>query len=119
MRNDRRGVCGGEFVFTNLMQCDDCPPYVAVWFLWQSIAATRLQWSENYAASRRLVLASSRICEELRKNYVKICEMFGDEYVNNMLQGLSHWVDGAQKGFPNWGIMHFRKPDARHAGMDI
>jgi sarcosine/dimethylglycine N-methyltransferase len=119
MRNDRRDVCGGEFVFTNLMQCDDCPPYVAVWFLWQSIAATRLQWSENYAASRRLVLASSRIREELRKNYVKICEMFGDEYVNNMLQGLSHWVDGAQKGFPNWGIMHFRKPDARHAGVDI
>ncbi len=61
----------------------------------------------------------SRIREELRKNFEKICEMSGDEYVNNMLQGLSHWVDGVERGYLDWGITHFREPDERHAGADI
>ena len=38
------------------------------------------------------------------KNYAKTCEMSGDEYVNNMLQSASHWVDSAEKEFLSWGI---------------
>ena len=50
----------------------------------------------------------------------KIYEMSGDEYVNNMLQELSCWVDGVERGRLYWGgIIHFRKPDERHAGVGI
>jgi len=45
--------------------------------------------------------------------------MSGDEYVNNMLQRLSHWVDGAEKEFLEWGIMPLRKLDKGHASVDI
>jgi sarcosine/dimethylglycine N-methyltransferase len=30
------------------------------------------------------------------------------EYVDNMLKGLGHWVEAGQKGYLRWGILHFR-----------
>ena len=45
--------------------------------------------------------------------------MSGDEYVNNMLKDSSHWVDGAEKGFLEWGIMTLWIPDRGIASVDI
>ena len=51
----------------------------------------------------------ARVSEELRENYDEICELSGVDYVENMMEGLDHWVEGADKGFLAWGIMHFQK----------
>lgn len=58
-------------------------------------------------ASVGIFLVFAKNCARITKIY----EMSGDEYVNNMLQVLSCWVDG--------GIIHFRTPDERHAGVGI
>jgi hypothetical protein len=32
----------------------------------------------------------------------------GQTYVDNMIKGLQHWVDGADRGYLAWGILDFR-----------
>ena len=32
----------------------------------------------------------------------------GQTYVDNMIKGLQHWVDGADRGYLAWGIMDYR-----------
>jgi len=31
------------------------------------------------------------------------------EYIERMITGLGHWVSAGEKGYLNWGILHFRK----------
>ena len=31
------------------------------------------------------------------------------DYVDRMRAGLGHWVEGADRGYLSWGILHFRK----------
>ena len=50
-----------------------------------------------------------RVGQELQGRYDEIVAMSGKTYVDNMLRGLAHWVDGADKGYLAWGILHFRK----------
>jgi molybdate transport system ATP-binding protein len=37
-------------------------------------------------------------------------ELSGQSYVDNMIKGLRHWVDGADREYLAWGIMDFRRP---------
>ena len=50
-----------------------------------------------------------RVGEELKDRYAEIVELSGQTYVDNMLKGLDHWVNGADKGYLAWGILHFKK----------
>ena len=51
-----------------------------------------------------------RVGQELKKNYDKLVEVgVSREYIDNMIKGLEHWVNGADKGYLAWGIMHYRK----------
>ena len=51
-----------------------------------------------------------RVGQELKGRYDEIVRLSGKAYVDNMLKGLDHWVDGADKGYLAWGILHFQKP---------
>lgn len=116
---------GGEFIFTDPMQSEACPAEVLEPILGR-IHLESLSSFEFYSAELKqrhfeelgiipmrgeLFRHFSRINDELTRKYDEICEMSGDEYVDNMLEGLKHWVDGAEKGFLDWGILHFRKSD--------
>ncbi len=46
---------------------------------------------------------------ELQARYDEIVGIASKEYVDRMLVGLQNWVDAADKGYLNWGILHFRK----------
>lgn len=52
-----------------------------------------------------------RVREELIKNRAEIEKTVSADYIDNMIEGLGHWVDGAATGKLNWGILHFRKPE--------
>ena len=50
----------------------------------------------------------ARVGEALKDNYDGAVEMSGQTYVDNMIRGLQHWVDGADKDYLAWAIMDFK-----------
>lgn len=117
---------GGRFIFTDPMQSDDCPPGVLQPILERihleslgSCAFYRSALLERGFAEVSLTLLTSnlrthyaRVGEELSKRYDEVVELSGRDYVDAMLAGLARWVDGADKGYLNWGILHFEKKKA-------
>ncbi|MBR0553870.1 methyltransferase domain-containing protein [Stakelama marina] len=113
---------GGEFIFTDPMQADDLtddgdlqpiydrihlPNLASFGFYREELG--KLGFDEVAVEDRSAQLRNhyARVAEELsaRRDEVKA----GDAFVDRMLQGLSHWVEGADAGKLTWGIMHYRK----------
>lgn len=115
-------VDGGQFVFTDPMQSDDCPDGVLQPILDRIQLATLASFAfyrtelgkrgfrEAGIEPRLGDLRTHywRIGEELKRHYDEAVRLSGRTYVNNMIKGLQHWVDGADKGYLAWGIMDFR-----------
>jgi sarcosine/dimethylglycine N-methyltransferase len=115
---------GGELIFTDPMQADDCPRGVLQPVLDRihldslgSIGfyrgeAKRLGWEENgfTELTPQLVRHYGRVREELERRRNALRTHVSDEYIDRMVQGLGHWIDAGKKGYLAWGIAHFRKP---------
>ncbi len=118
-------VCkpGGHLIFTDPMQADNCPDGV----LQPILDRIHLETMGSFAFYRseledrgfqevsvepmlgQLRTHYSRIGEEVRDRYDFAVSLSGKEYVDNMLRGLEHWVNGADQNYLAWGIIHFRK----------
>ncbi len=117
---------GGRFIFTDPMQSDDCPPGVLQPILerihLESLGSCvfyrdELQKRDFTEVSLTILTPNlrthyARVGEELRKRYDEVVELSGRDYVDAMLAGLARWVDGADKGYLTWGILHFQKQKA-------
>jgi len=113
----------GQLVFTDPMQSDYCPDGVlqpildriqlstlgSFRFYREKLAARGFQEESIEDLTDQLRNHYFRVGQALRKNYDQAVVLSGKTYVNNMLKGLQHWVDGADKGYLAWGIMDFRK----------
>jgi len=114
---------GGEFVFTDPMQADDCPEGVlqpvydrihlsslgSVKFYRTAAARHGLELVDVSPMPDQLRNHYARVKVELQARYDEMCKAASKEYVDRMLVGLQNWVDAADKGYLNWGILHFRK----------
>ena len=115
---------GGHFVFTDPMQSDDCPPDVLQPIL-DRIHLDSLASPGFYRKTLTTLgleeVAFEPLTHELRQHYDRVRRVLsarrdemvrrcGEDYVARMLEGLGHWVDGADRGHLAWGIFHFRKP---------
>jgi sarcosine/dimethylglycine N-methyltransferase len=114
---------GGEFVFTDPMQADDCPKGVlqpvydrihltslgSVKFYREAAARHGLELVDVRPMPEQLRNHYARVRVELRARYDEMVKVASKDYVDRMLVGLQNWVDAADKGYLNWGIMHFRK----------
>jgi sarcosine/dimethylglycine N-methyltransferase len=117
---------GGQLIFTDPMQADDCPPDVLqpVYdrlhldslgsFAFYRKVAEELGFEEVRCVDLTAQLRNhyARVREELARRYDDMLERSGREYVDRMLQGLQAWVDAADAGHLAWGILHFRRPAA-------
>jgi sarcosine/dimethylglycine N-methyltransferase len=115
---------GGEFIFTDPMQADNCPDGVLQpvldrihldslgSFAFYRQQANRLGWEELgiFDLTPQLITHYTRVREELTRQRNRLAGKVSDEYMFNMLQGLRHWIDAGEKGYLAWGILHFRKP---------
>ena len=114
---------GGHFVFTDPMQTDDCPPDVLQPVLdrihLDSLASPGF-YRKNLSTLGFEEIAFDEMTSQLRAHYDRVrqvlaarrdemIERCGADYVTRMLEGLGHWVDGADRGYLTWGIFHFRK----------
>ncbi len=114
---------GGDLIFTDPMQSDDCPVGVLQPIL-DRIHLASLASFEFYRVelgrrgldevavephTDQLRMHYWRLREELEVRYDEAVAGSGKAYVDAMMRGLQHWVDGADRGYLAWGIMHFRR----------
>lgn len=114
---------GGDFIFTDPMQSDACPEGVLQPILdrihleelgsvkrYREIAQ-EVGFKEAAIAEmpNQLVNHYSRVLAEIDNNHDKIAGNVSEAYIEKMKKGLQHWINGGQKGYLNWGILHFRK----------
>lgn len=113
---------GGSFIFTDPMQADALEDPEALRPIYDRIHLSDLASFDFY----RRALAERGFEEvsiedmtgQLRTHYARVGqeldarreELDADEvFVDRMLNGLNHWVSGADRGLLAWGILHFRK----------
>jgi len=115
---------GGELVFTDPMQADDCPDGVLRpvldrihleslgSFAFYRAQARRLGWEEVEVVdlTPQLVTHYGRVARVLRAEREALAGKVSDAYIERMLQGLEHWVDAGRNGYLAWGVLHLRKP---------
>ena len=113
---------GGEFIFTDPMMADDCPPEVLGPVLDRihlpsmgAIAtytryAERLQWEalRLLPMPTQLPLHYMQVQTELRNRYDELKEHCSEAYLDQMISGLQHWIDAGNRGHLTWGILHYR-----------
>lgn len=113
---------GGSFIFTDPMQSDDCPEGVlqpvlkrihlnslgSYGFYQQVARDLGFVEVEMIDFSEHLVTHYGRVRDELQSRYDEIVNEVSQEYVDNMLKGLGHWIEAGNKDYLRWGILHFR-----------
>ena len=121
---DRVLKSGGDFIFTDPMQADDCPEGVLKPVLERihldsmgSVAkyrqmAKELGWEEVQVVEmpEQLVNHYSSVRKLLSEKYDDLKGTISTAYMDRMIEGLGHWVEKGHNGYLNWGYIHFRKP---------
>lgn len=114
---------GGELIFTDPMQIDNCPPNVlqpvydrihldtlaSVGFYRTAAARRGLEEVAIKLMPNQLRNHYDAVRDALEKRYQEMIGIASKDYVDRMLIGLRHWVEAADKGYLDWGILHFRK----------
>ena len=116
---------GGEFVFTDPMQADDCPEGVlqpvydrlqltslgSFRFYREAAMAQGFEVLDQIDLTQHLRNHYNRVREELVANYDKVAANASKDYLDRMIVGLENWVKAADAGHLAWGIQRFRKPE--------
>jgi sarcosine/dimethylglycine N-methyltransferase len=114
---------GGEFVFTDPMAADDCPPGVlqpildrihletlgSPGFYRETAAKVGLEELSYEDHAQQLPEHYGRVLRETERQQERLQKVVSQDYIERMKKGLQHWVDGGNKGYLAWGIFHFRK----------
>ena len=114
---------GGQLIFTDPMQSEDCSPEVLQPILDRihldslgSIAFYRKVASERgfremqiLDLSKHLAAHYGKVLQEIEANYSNLIRVCSEDYIQKMKLGLQHWIDGGQSGNLTWGILHFQK----------
>ncbi|MEX0655716.1 MAG: methyltransferase domain-containing protein [Phycisphaeraceae bacterium] len=115
---------GGEFVFTDPMQADDCPEGVlqpilerihldtlgSPAFYREQLGKFGFEEIEFEDLSHQLPNHYGRVLRELESRESELRDkQISSDYIQRMKKGLNHWVQGGKNGHLAWGIFHFRK----------
>ncbi len=114
---------GGQFVFTDPMQSDDCPPGVlapvlerihlasmgSFGFYTKTAVEVGLETLEILEMTDQLITHYRRVLEEVDSCYDDLLKVCSKDYLDRMKVGLKHWIESGQRGYLAWGILHFRK----------
>jgi glycine/sarcosine/dimethylglycine N-methyltransferase len=114
---------GGEFVFTDPMAADDCPPGVlqpildrihletlgSPRFYRETLQRLNFRDISFDDLSHQLPRHYGRVREEMHRMKPELEGKVSDEYVDRMDAGLGHWVEGGNAGHLAWGIFRARR----------
>lgn len=121
---DRVLKSGGEVLFTDPMQADDCPEGVlqpvydrlsldslaSPAFYLKAFAARGYEDKGMLELTAQLRTHYATVKASLEARYEELSADISTAYLDKMIQGLGHWVAAADKGYLAWGILHLRKP---------
>ncbi len=114
---------GGDFIFTDIMQADDCPEGVLT-PVYARIHLDSLGSPSFYGKvtadygmkeiafldhSEQLPNHYGRVLSEITERYDEITQYCSKEYIDRMMEGLRHWINAGKNGHLRWGILHYRK----------
>ena len=114
---------GGDFLFTDPMQKDGCPPGVlqpvlerihldsmgSIDFYSQTAAQLGFEKVQIIEMTQQLINHYSRVLQELESREQEISQVCSQDYIDRMKKGLNHWIEKGSQGYLAWGILHFRK----------
>lgn len=114
---------GGEFIFTDPMQSDDCPEGVleniyarinldsmgSLNFYRTACQNEGMKEIKFVDLSNQLINHYSNVKNLLLKKKSDLEGNISSEYIEKMLKGLDHWVEGGKQGYLKWGILQFVK----------
>jgi len=104
---------GGELVFTDPLQANDCPEGVLAPVLERlqllSLGSFAFYWEEVAVIELRdqLVTHYRRVAEELYARRSRLAGLVSDAYSEHMLKGLGNWIEAGDRGWLTWGVMHY------------
>ncbi len=112
----------GQFIFTDPMQSDTCPDGVlqpildriqlstlaSFSFYRAELGARGFEEADTEPLTDQLRMHYWRVGQALKDRYDEAVALSGQTYVDNMIKGLQHWVEGADRGYLAWGIMDYR-----------
>lgn len=114
---------GGQFVFTDPMQDDNCPDGVLQPILdrihletlgspnfyqetGKKLGFANVSFEDH---TEQLVNHYGRVLNETKKKEPEMAGLISQDYIERMKKGLQHWIDGGRNGFLAWGIFVFQK----------
>ena len=114
---------GGQLIFTDPMVGERCPPEALQPILdrvrLDSLGSLReyrtmlselgFEELEFVDLTPHLATHYGRILDGLLANEEDLTRHCGTEHVQRVKTGLRHWVDGGERGYLQWGILHSRK----------
>jgi len=122
----------GEFIFTDIMQTDDCervPQPILDRICLESLGSPKFYRETGQQFGLEEIRFDSyvsevtthyrRVLEELTKREKHLPGGISKKYIHNMKIGLNHWVDACKDGILNWGIFHFRKVNGIKTAINI
>ncbi len=113
---------GGDFIFSDPMQTDDCdesvlqPIYERINLSSMASPGYYKKIAENAGLklvdfeelSQHLAIHYGKVLEETEKNEEDLKNYVSEEYIQNMKTGLKNWVKGGNEKNLTWGIFHFK-----------
>ncbi|MCO6044339.1 methyltransferase domain-containing protein [Aeoliella sp. ICT_H6.2] len=114
---------GGQLVFTDPMQADDCPEGTLQPIL-DRLHLSSLASPAFYRAvakeqglteigfedlTHQLVNHYSSVLTVTETKEAELVGQISPEYLERMKAGLRHWVEGGREGRLAWGVFHFRR----------
>ena len=114
---------GGELIFTDPMQADDCPEGVlqpvydrlnlesmgSFAFYRENLTALGFTEINTSDLTPQLRNHYDLVRQELQSRYDELVTIISKSYMDGMISGLENWVSAADKGYLAWGILHFKK----------
>ncbi|MEB3177931.1 MAG: methyltransferase domain-containing protein [Nostocaceae cyanobacterium] len=113
----------GRFLFTDIMQSDDCPKDVlqpifdricldsmgSIGFYKQTAQDLGMEEVQIIELSQQLVNHYSQVLKDLSAKYEELVAFCTSDYLESQKRGLKQWIDAGEKGYITWGILQFKK----------
>jgi sarcosine/dimethylglycine N-methyltransferase len=114
---------GGQFIFTDPMQSDDCPEGVlqpildrihlsslgSPGFYREACVNAGLEEASFEERTDQLVMHYRRVLQDTEQYQSRLTGDVTPEYIERMKNGLGYWIDGGNNGYLSWGIFVFKK----------
>ena len=113
---------GGEFIFTDPMESETCPPgslqpafdrlgisdMGSYRFYSQTLKDLGFEELNFIDLSQNVPIHYQRFREEVQKRYNEVVKLTSTEFVDKTLNSIQPWIERYEQGYMQWGILHFR-----------